>query len=156
VAGKLQKELKQAKPFAGIEEEVFLNLLRTADALSRPLAEMLKRAGLTPTQYNVLRILRGAGECGAACREISDRLITKDPDITRLLDRMEDRGLVTREREERDRRRIATRITDEGLRLLAEWDGRVEELLREQLGHMDEKKLARLNELLEAARGDGA
>ena len=89
MAAKLKDEIKQGKPFESLQAEVFLNLMRTADALSRGVEEILKLAGLSNTQYNVLRILRGAGEQGLCCREVADRMITRDPDITRLLDRLE-------------------------------------------------------------------
>ena len=94
MAGRLQKEIRQTKPFASLEEEIFLNLQRTAEVLMRRLTEELKPSDLTPTQYNVLRILRGAEPDGLPCREISARMVTHDPDVTRLLDRLEKRGLV--------------------------------------------------------------
>ncbi len=150
---KLQKELKQTKPFASPEEEVYLSILRTAEWLSRGVNETLRRADLTPTQYNALRILRGAGEEGASCSEISERMVTKDSDITRLLDRLEARGLISRERESKDRRRVATRITEEGLKALAELDGPIAECHRSQLSHLGDKQLASLGRLLDAARG---
>jgi len=104
MTGRLQSELRQSKPFACLEVEAVISVARTADALLRHLEEALKIAGLSPTQYNVLRILRGATPQGLACGEIAGRLITRDPDITRLLDRMEHRGLLERARETRDRR----------------------------------------------------
>jgi DNA-binding MarR family transcriptional regulator len=149
---KLQEEIKQGKPFRSLQEEVFINILLTADTLSRKLSETLKRSGLTPAQYNVLRILRGAGECGHACREIGDRMITKDPDITRLLDRLEDRGLVSRARDERDRRVITVRVTRRGLELLSELDSEVDRFDLKLFEHMSERQLTKLCELLELAR----
>ena len=149
---KLQEEIKQGKPFRSLQEEVFINILLTADTLSRKLTEMLKRSGLTPAQYNVLRILRGAGECGHACREIGDRMITKDPDVTRLLDRLEDRGLVSRARDERDRRVITVRVTRQGLDLLSELDSEVDRFDLKLFEHMSERQLTKLCELLEVAR----
>ena len=140
------------KPFASREEEVYLNIQHTAEALWWGVNETLKRADLTPTQYNVLRILRGAGEAGASCGEISERLVTKDSDITRLLDRLEARGLISRGREAKDRRRITARITEEGLRILAELDRPVAQCHRRQLSHLGEKRLAALSKLLDAAR----
>ena len=107
----IQAEIKQTKPFKSLEEEASVALVRTADQLARRGAEMLKRHGLSPTQYNALRILRGAGEKGMACSEIGERMINHDPDITRLIDRLERRGLVVRSREQKDRRVITTRIT---------------------------------------------
>ncbi len=149
---KLQEEIKQGKPFRSLQEEVFINILLTADTLTRKLSEMLKRSGLTPAQYNVLRILRGAGECGHACREIGDRMITKDPDVTRLLDRLEDRGLVSRARDERDRRVITVRVTRQGLDLLSELDSEVDSFDMKLFEHMSERQLTKLCELLEVAR----
>jgi DNA-binding MarR family transcriptional regulator len=149
---KLQEELKQTKPFSSREEEVYLNIQHTAEALWWGVSETLKRAELTPTQYNVLRILRGAGPEGASCGEISERLVTKDSDITRLLDRLDARGLISRGREAKDRRRITTRITADGLRILAELDKPIVECHRRQLGHLGDKKLAALSRLLDAAR----
>jgi DNA-binding MarR family transcriptional regulator len=163
--GKLQQEIKKLRPFERREEEVFLNLLRTADVLSRGVEELLKTAGLTPTQYNMLRILRGAGavhasngrkdsgdESALACGEIAERMITRDPDITRLLDRLEQRGLITRCRGERDRRVVCSKITEEGLRLVKQLDKPVADLHRRQLGGMGEEKLTKLSQLLEEAR----
>jgi len=155
VVTKLQKELKQTKPFVSLEEEVILNLIRTAEYVTSRGAALLKRADLTPTQYNALRILRGAGEEGLACGEIGERMVTKDSDITRLLDRLERRGLIRRERPDNNRRVVLTRITDEGLALLSELDGPVEESHRSLAGHLGRQRLKALNELLEALREDG-
>jgi DNA-binding MarR family transcriptional regulator len=152
VGSKLQKELKQTKPFASQEEEVHLNILRTAELLWWGVSETLKQADLTPTQYNALRILRGAGQEGVSCSQISERMVTKDSDITRLLDRLETRGLISRCRETKDRRVITAQVTKEGLRLLAELEEPISECHRRQLGHMGEKRLATLNKLLEDVR----
>jgi len=152
VVTKLQKELKQTKPFASLEEEVILNLARTAEYVMSRGAEVFKTADLTPTQYNALRILRGAGDEGLTCGEIGERMVTKDSDITRLLDRLERRGLISRERPETNRRVVLTRITDAGLTLLAELDGSVEESHRRTAGHLGKQRLKTLNELLEALR----
>jgi DNA-binding MarR family transcriptional regulator len=149
---KLQEELKQTKPFASLEEEVILNLARTAEYVGSRGAEVLKQAELTPTQYNALRILRGAGTEGLTCGEISERMVTKDSDITRLLDRLERRGLISRERPENNRRVVITRITDEGLRILAELDDPMQESHIRLAGHLGEQRLKALNELLEAMR----
>jgi DNA-binding MarR family transcriptional regulator len=139
-------------PTENTEEQVFVSLLRTAEALTRRGEALLKPAGLSATQYNVLRILRGAGEQGLACSEVGCRLISRDPDITRLLDRMEARGWIARTREERDRRVVKTRITAEGLRILGELDAPVRELHRRQLQHMTARQLRQLLSLLERAR----
>jgi DNA-binding MarR family transcriptional regulator len=144
----LQKELKQTKPFASREEEVYLGILLLAERLSWGVSETLKKADLTPTQYNALRILRGAGEEGVTCSELSDRMVTKDSDITRLLDRLESRGLIHRERDSKDRRVIITRIKEKGLRLLSSLDEPLLERHRAQLGHLSERQLASLSKLL--------
>ena len=149
---KLKDEIKQGRPFESLEAEVFLNLMRTADALSRGVEEILKLAGLSHTQYNVLHILRGAGEQGLCCREVAERMITRDPDITRLLDRMERRGLLTRRRDSNDRRVITVRITTAGQKLLSNLDGPLSKHNRNLLSHMNEGDLRKLFELLEAAR----
>jgi DNA-binding MarR family transcriptional regulator len=149
---KLKTEIKQERPFGSLEEEVFLNLQRTADALTRRLVETLKRADLTPTQYNALRILRGAGEAGIPCREVGERMVTRDPDVTRLLDRLEARGLVARSRDVRDRRVITARITDGGAAVLETIDPHVARLLADELAHLGRERLTALNALLEDAR----
>ncbi len=131
---------------------MFVALARTADQLSWRGAEMLKQLGLSPTQYNALRILRGAGEKGLACSEIAERMINRDPDITRLIDRLERRGLVQRTREQKDRRVITTRITAAGLELLRRLDRPVEEFHRRLLGPLGERQLRSLIRLLELAR----
>jgi DNA-binding MarR family transcriptional regulator len=133
------------------EEAVLLELVRTADILSRRPAELLKAAELSLTQYNVLRILRGAAE-PLTCGEIGKRMITRDPDITRLLDRLKKRGLISRRREVRDRRTVLVQITPAGLALLARLDEPIQDLHRGQLGHLGEKRLRQLSELLSACR----
>jgi DNA-binding MarR family transcriptional regulator len=135
----------------GTEEAVFLELLRTTDLLSRGLLTILKREDVSATQYNVLRILRGAPE-GLPCGEIAKRMITRDPDITRLLDRLEKRGLISRSREARDRRTVIGRITPAGLKVLERLDGPVQETHRKQLGHLGKERLRRLTRLLREAR----
>jgi DNA-binding MarR family transcriptional regulator len=133
------------------EEAAFLDLLRTCDLLSRGPAQVLKTEELSPTQYNVLRILRGTPD-GLPCGEIANRMITRDPDVTRLLDRLEKRGLISRWRETNDRRMVMARITPHGIKLLARLDEPVEEAHRRQLGHLGKERLRALAELLEAAR----
>ena len=134
------------------EEAAYLDLLRTTDILSRRLALMFKAEDLSATQYNVLRILRGAPE-GLPCGHIAGRMITRDPDITRLLDRLEKRGLISRSRETKDRRTVVARITPQGFTLLARLDRPVEEAHRQQLGHLGRQRLRTLAELLSACRG---
>jgi len=153
MTGKLKDEIKQGKPFDSLQAEVFLNVVRTADALSRGAEEILKLAGLTHPQYNVLRILRGAGEQGLCCREIAERMISRDPDITRLLDRLERRGLIARRRDSKDRRVITVRIAGAGQKLLKDLHRPMAECNRKLLSHMDESELQKLVDLLEAARG---
>ena len=136
---------------AGAEEAAFLDLLRTTDMLSRALVRVLKTEGLSSTQYNVLRILRGAGE-KIPCGEIARRMITRDPDITRLLDRLEQRRLISRGRESKDRRMVMARITGDGLKVLARLDGPIEATHRRQLGHLGKERLRALTNLLGAAR----
>ena len=133
------------------EETAFLDLLRTTDMLSRGLIRVLKSEDLSATPYNVLRILRGAPE-GLPCGEIANRMITRDPDVTRLLDRLEKRGLVSRCRETRDRRTVMTRITPRGLKMLARLDNPVQAGHHRQLGHLGRERLRTLVELLRAAR----
>ena len=119
--------------------------------LSRAPALVLKAEDLSATQYNVLRILRGAPD-GLACGEIADRMITRDPDITRLLDRLEKRRLISRCRETKDRRMVKVRIVPEGLKLLSRLDEPVQQIHRKQLGHLGRERLRQLADLLQAAR----
>jgi DNA-binding MarR family transcriptional regulator len=130
---------------------LFLELLRTTDLLTRGLVPLLKAEDLSANQYNVLRILRGSPD-GLPCGEIASRMITRDPDITRLLDRLEKRGLISRCRETKDRRMVMARITPDGLTLLARLDDPVQEGHRRQLGHLGRERLRALTELLQAAR----
>src|SRR5450432_558817 len=134
------------------EETASVDLFRTADLLSRAPAQLLKSEDLSPTQYNVLRILRGAPS-GLPCGEIAARMITRDPDITRLLDRLAKRGLIARRRETKDRRVVLTRITPEGLELLARLDAPVQRMHREQMGHLGRNRMKTLIQLLGAIRG---
>jgi DNA-binding MarR family transcriptional regulator len=152
VAKAIQAETQQAKPFPSLEDEALVALQRTADRLQWRLSEMLKAHGLSPTQYNALRILRGAGDGGRTCGEIAERMINRDPDITRLVDRLERRGLAARSREGRDRRVIRAGITPKGLELLDSLDGPVEEFNRKMLEHLGEAQLRELIKLLESAR----
>jgi MarR family transcriptional regulator, organic hydroperoxide resistance regulator len=149
----LQTELKQKIPFTSREQEAYLSLLRTADALQTQVEIWLKEFGLTGTQYNALRILRGAGPEGLPCREIGERMIKHDPDITRLLNRLEDRGFVERTRAEHDRRVIYGKITAAGVKLLREMDTPIEKHAREMLRHVGQEKLKELIGLLELVRG---
>lgn len=142
--------IKQAR-FASPEHEVFLALQHLVAALVQESSELLRSAGLSGAQYNVLRILRGGGDTGMACGEIADRLISRDPDMTRLLDKLDALGLIARSRENADRRVVTTRITDGGLAILADLDEPMNALHKSQLGHLGKAKLARLLELLDDA-----
>ena len=150
---RLQAELKQKIPFGSREQEAYLALLRTADALQSNIEAKLKEFGLTGTQYNALRILRGAGAEGLPCSEVGERMITRDPDITRLLDRLQKRGLVERSQGKRDRRVVCGKITAAGLKLLREMDRPIEKHGREMLRHVGQEKLEQLIDLLELVRG---
>lgn len=152
MTSKLQKELKQTKPFASLREEVAVGFQLTAEMLKLHLNETLKTVNLTAPQYNVLRILRGAGGEGASVREISDRMITKDSDVTRLLDRLEANKLVRRERQTKDRRIVQTYITQRGLTILSDLNHRINDCHDRQLGHLSEKQLANLSKLLDIVR----
>jgi DNA-binding MarR family transcriptional regulator len=146
---------KSGRRVGGPEEATFLDLLRTTDMLSRGLVRVLKSENVSPTQYNVLRILRGAPD-GLFCGEIASRMITRDPDVTRLLDRLEKRGLISRCREAKDRRTVMARITPEGLKLLARLDEPVQAGHRKQLGHLGRERLRALTELLRISRSQVA
>lgn len=137
-----------------LEQATFLDLLRTANRLTQAVVDLLRPAGLTPTQYNVLRILRGSGG-PLTCGEIGERMIAHDPDVTRLLDRLQRQGLIRRARSSEDRRVVVTEITAEGLRVLEELDAPVARLHEGQLGHLGADRLRELGSLLEQARGSG-
>jgi DNA-binding MarR family transcriptional regulator len=148
----LRTDIRQRRPFDSPEQEAHLNIERTAAVLSHAFADALKEHGITPTQYNVLRILRGAGKDGLCRNEVRDRMVAQVPDVTRLLDRLEDAGLIERERSTEDRRQVGTRITPRGLQLLTELDVPVAEIHRRQLGHLSSSQLKTLAELLTLAR----
>jgi DNA-binding MarR family transcriptional regulator len=152
MAERLRDEIKQQKPFESLEQEALLSVLRTADVLLQRITAVLKPYNLSHSQYNALRILRGAGPNGLACQEVAERMISRDPDITRLLDRLEGRGLVTRTRDQQDRRVVMARITPEGQRLLEALDLPIAEVCRRPLQHLGEPRLRTLIKLLEQAR----
>jgi DNA-binding MarR family transcriptional regulator len=129
--------------------KAFVAVVRAAEIMQRGVTELLKKAHLTTAQYNVLRVLRGAGDAGLACGEVGERLIRHDPDVTRLVDRLARRGLVVRTRERTDRRVVRTRITTGGLELLSSLDGPIDGLHEQQLGNMSESQLSELASLLE-------
>ncbi len=152
MSGTLQTEIRQKVPFPSLAAEAYLNILRTADALAQAFERVLQPFGLTPAQYNVLRILAGAGEAGLSCSEIAKRMLTRDPDMTRLLDRLEKAGLATRARVARDRRVITVRLARKGRSLLGRLEGPVARFGREALGRLGPRRLRGLIGLLEAAR----
>ena len=151
----LKEDIRQKKAFTSLQNEAFLNVLRTSSALTDDLDELLRPYGITTTQYNVLRILRGSGADGLCRNELRDRMLTRMPDMTRLLDRMEESGWVTRAREREDRRMVLTRITDAGLELLKELDVPVNDLHRKQLSSLTDAQLRSLIDLLTLAREGG-
>jgi len=152
VPGKLLAEIRQTKPFGLIEEEAVLNIARTAEVLGQRTAEFLREYGLSPVLYNVLRILRGAGASGATCSQISERMISHDPDITRLLDRLEGRGLINRERSKEDRRAVVATISPQGLVLLGGIDEPLRNYLRGRMRKMGKASLENLIGQLEQIR----
>ncbi|MFN0059991.1 MAG: MarR family winged helix-turn-helix transcriptional regulator [Planctomycetota bacterium] len=147
----LKQELK-IKAFESIEQETLIALLRTTDMLMAEINGLLKERQLSSPLYNVLRILRGAGAEGLACGEIAARLVQRDPDVTRLVDRLEERGYVTRERQRADRRVIRIVIATRGLDLLKGLDQPIADLHKRQLGGVGKKRLRELNELLATIR----
>jgi DNA-binding MarR family transcriptional regulator len=151
-AGKLRQEIRQDAPFASSEEEVFLNLQRSAHLLARAFGAVLDTSELTLPQYNVLRILRGSHPRVLTCGEIAERLVTPGPDVTRLLDRLERRGLAERARDPADRRVVRVGVTAAGLELLAGLDQPVAVWLRDHLEHLEPDEQATLVRLLEKAR----
>ena len=135
-----------------MEDQTFIFLLKTADVLSQQAEQLVKSHGLTGAQYNVLRILRGAGPDGLACSAIGERMISHDPDMTRLLDRMENRQLITRQRQSSDRRVVKARIAAEGLQLLKRLDQPIRDLHRRQFRHLSHERLRELGDLLKEIR----
>ncbi len=152
MGNRLQQEIRQTRPFSSLEVETLLNLQRTADQVQRTMHQVLKPYGLTPTQYNMLRILRGAGVSGLRCSELAERQVSRDPDMTRLLDRLERQKLVRRRRDGSDRRVVYTAITQPGLMRLEQLDPLMEAMPRRLLRHMNRGQMERLIELLELVR----
>ena len=152
MASGLKKELHQRKPFRSTEQEAFLSVIRTAAALAEGLEQVLKPEGLSFAQYNVLRILRGSEPHGLCRNEVRDRMLTRMPDMTRLLDRMESTGLVARTRSESDRRIVTTHVTEHGLQVLDRLQGAVEEEHRRRFAPLGRSKTQMLVELLETVR----
>jgi DNA-binding MarR family transcriptional regulator len=154
VAG-LKLEIVQEAPFASVEEEALLNLLRTSDCLQRAFHRKTRDWGVTSTQYNVLRILRGAQPHGLTCSAIGSRMIAAEPDITRLLARLMSLKLIRQRRDPHDRRVVWTQISSAGLALLQQMDPVIQRMPGELLGHLDSSELAELIRLLELARKSG-
>jgi len=149
----LLDEIKQTKPFARPSSEAFLSILRTATVLEHEQNEALRPHGLTLTQYNVLRILKGAGRDGLCGRAIAERLISKVPDVSRLLDRMDDMDLIERERDPDDRRHVTARISARGRRLLVQAGPDLEVLEQKRFQSLPPKAVASLVKALAAVRG---
>jgi DNA-binding MarR family transcriptional regulator len=148
----LRREIEQEPPFSSLEEEALLNLLRTSDSLHRAVHLKTREWGVTSTQYNVLRILRGAQPDGLTCAAIGARMITAEPDITRLLRRLKGLKLICQRRDRQDRRAVWTQISVAGLDLLRAMDTVIQEAPRELLGHMSGAQLTELIRLLELTR----
>jgi DNA-binding MarR family transcriptional regulator len=148
---RLQRELKKREPFDSLEQEAMLNVLRTSDRFQIALSRFFRQYGLTPSQYNVLRILRGEGR-PLPCLEIADRLIAVVPAITGLVDRLEQVGLITRQRSTEDRRVVFVAMTDLARRLLARIDRPVSRFHKQLIGHLGRDELTELVRLLEKAR----
>jgi len=152
---RLESEIKQSRPFARKSEEALVSIMRTAAVLDHVFQDALREFGLTPTQYNVLRILRGAGKEGLCGREIGERLISRVPDVSRLLDRMEDQGLMTRERDPEDRRHVTARATSKGLKLLVEVEPTLRSVEERFCGALSADALTDLIATLDAVRSPG-
>lgn len=138
-----------------LEERVFESVMLAADHLLRGEVEVLRGEDLTFPQYNVLRILRGARPERPSCGAIAQQMVTRDSDLTRLLDRLEERGLVRRMRDENDRRIVTAEITDAGLHLLRKLDGPIDRVHRQQLAHMSVERLRTLQRLADEVRRSG-
>ena len=149
---KLLDEIKQAKPFVSVQEELWLNLSRTASAVGHTVEQHLRPYGLSPTQYNVLRILRGAGGNGLCQADIGDRLVAQGPDVPRILDRMEKAGWVKRERGTEDRRVVMASLTERGASVVEEVDEPLVQMMAGMFKGMTAEDIERLNDLLVAAR----
>ncbi len=152
MASKLQEEIKQGKPFSDVRQEMWLNLQRTAAQLTHYFEHQLRPYGLSPTQYNVLRILRGAGETGLCQYQIGSRLVAQVPDVPRILARMEKSGWVRRVRGDEDRRMRLVSLTEPGAALVNDMDGAVDHMMDDAFSAMAELDVVRLNDLLVQAR----
>jgi DNA-binding MarR family transcriptional regulator len=149
---RLEQHLQMTRPFQTRAEEAMLAILCTAEALNHSIDCALEPFGITRTQYNVLRILRGAGAAGLACHAIGARLISRVPDVTRLLDRMAQMDLITRDRSQTDRRVVAVRLTERGAAMVDALDAPVQATIQRLLGHLGEDQLNRIIALMDAIR----
>lgn len=153
MASTLQREIQQTRPFRSVGEQVVVNLMRTTDLLTGPWAQHLKRhEGLSQSQYNILRILRGAHPGGHRISDIAERMITRDPDVTRLVDRLVERGLARRKRDTADRRVVLVEITAAGIALLERLDPVLTQLTRACLAGLSSARLRELDALLNELR----
>jgi DNA-binding MarR family transcriptional regulator len=148
----LRDEIKQTKPFTSLAQEAQLSVIRTGALFMDEIEQFLKPYGITATQYNVLRILRGSEPNGLCRNELRDRMLTRMPDMTRLLDRLEEAGLVARERQDEDRRMVRSRISSAGIELLAELDNVTQDEEMRRFGHLNDQQLRTLIDLLALAR----
>jgi DNA-binding MarR family transcriptional regulator len=153
MAQTIDREIRQTKPFRSLQEQLVLNLMLTTRVVEENWAQYLKRAeGISPSQYNILRILRGARPKAARISEISDRMVTRDPDVTRLVDRLIKQGLARRERDSDDRRVVLVEITAAGLALLARLDGPAGEATEAAMAGLKPQQLRTLDTLLNEVR----
>lgn len=148
----LQEELGESQPFLVPEQEAYLNLVRTHALLSDKVAELFKQHNLSQPLYNVLKVVARVGNAGMPSQSIAQYMVARDPDITRLVDRLQKDRSLDRERDERDRRIVRVRVTQLGLDLIQKLDPLIWKLHRQQLGHLSQEKLESLNQLLVEAR----
>jgi DNA-binding MarR family transcriptional regulator len=153
MAQTIDREIHQTKPFGSLQEQLVLNLMLTTRVVEENWAQYLKRAeGISPSQYNILRILRGARPKAARISEIADRMVTRDPDVTRLVDRLIKQGLARRERDSDDRRVVLVEITAAGLALLTRLDGPAGESTEAAMAGLKPQQLRTLDTLLNEVR----
>jgi DNA-binding MarR family transcriptional regulator len=148
----LAAEINKKKPFESLEQEAALNLIRTASYFTEPVERLFKQHALSEATYNALRILRGSGQAGRACSEIGRDMVTRVPDVTRIVDRLEKQGWATRCRVPEDRRVVLIKITEKGLALLAKLDEPIRKIHHEQFSHMTRAEVVELTRLLEKTR----
>ena len=151
-ASAIQNEIRQSKPFRSVAQEATIALLRTASVVSRAVARVVEPSGLSLAQYNALRIIRGAGTGGIPTLSIRERMIDEGTTITRLLDKLDDAGLIRRERSYPDRRQVLCFVTDAGRKLLDSLDPQVDAMDEEVVASLDESQLATFVELLDTVR----